>query len=133
MPASPKRGGAVIEPRSYTTNFRKFGNTSGRLTQGPVVTPQQGAAEVQHALCNRIREYLLDEAVTLKAFCEKTELPEGLSYERLYRISNGTTMMGLTDIMFWTTIIPDFADTLTWAVNRLHVPTLAHEADDIAK
>ena len=70
-------------------------------------------------LSNTIREYLLDNNTTLKAFCDQRELPEGLSYERLYRISNGTTMMGLTDVMFWTAIIPTFGATLTTTINNL--------------
>ena len=98
----------MIEPRSYTSNPRKFAHTGSRLRDGPIETPQHGAAELQHVLCNRIREYFLDTDTTLKAFCDQRELPEGLSYERLYRISNGTTMMGLTDLMFWATVIPDF-------------------------
>ena len=119
MPASPKHGGAVIEPRSYTSNPRKFAHTGSRLRVGPIETPQAGAAELQHVLSNTIREYLLDNNTTLNAFCDQRELPEGLSYERLYRISNGTTMMGLTDVMFWTAIIPTFGATLTTTINNL--------------
>ena len=112
MPAKPKRGGAVIEPRSYTSNPKKFAHTGSRLRDGSIATPQHGAAELQHLLCNRIREYFLDTDTTLKTFCDTRELPEGLSYERLYRISNGTTMMTITDVMFWSSVIPDFTTTL---------------------
>ena len=121
MPAKPKRGGAVIEPRSYTSNPKKFAHTGSRLQDGPIDTPQHAAAELQHLLCNSIREHLLDTDTTLKAHCDAVELPEGLSYERLYRMSNGTTMMNLTDLMYWVTVIPDFAATLGTSLD-----TLAH-------
>jgi len=42
-----------------------------------------------------------------------------LTLERFYRISNGTTMMGLTDIMFWAAYIPGLTDTLHETMNRL--------------
>ena len=119
MPAKPKRGGAVIEPRSYTSNPKKFAHTGSRLQDGPIDTPQHAAAELQHLLCNRIREHLLDTDTTLKAYCDAVELPEGLSYERLYRMSNGTTMMSLTDLMYWLTVIPDFAATLGTSLDTL--------------
>lgn len=119
MPRTPKRGGAVIEPRSYADNTKKFGNTSTRLRSGELQSPQHGAAELQHALSNTIREHLLDNDTTMKAFCDQRDLPEGLSYERLYRISNGTTMMGLTDVMFWTALIPTFGVTLTTMIHNL--------------
>ena len=119
MPAKPKRGGAVIEPRSYTSNPKKFAHTGSRLQDGPIDTPQHAAAELQHLLCNRIREHLLDTDTTLKAYCDAVELPEGLSYERLYRMGNGTTMMNLTDLMYWMTVIPDFAATLGTSLNTL--------------
>jgi hypothetical protein len=121
MPRTPKPGGAVVEPRSYTDNAKKFGNTSTRLRAGQTESPQHGAAELQHVLTNKIREYLLDQDLSLKSFCEKTSLPPGLTYERFYRISNGTTMMGLTDIMFWTARIPDFADTLYSTVSKIAI------------
>ena len=55
----------------------------------------------------------------MKAFCEQRTLPDGLSYERFYRISNGTTMMGMTDIMFWASVIPGFAATMDRAIRNL--------------
>jgi hypothetical protein len=119
MVASPKRGGAVIEPRTYTDMPKKFAQTTTRLTAGLIQTPQHGAAELQHALSNTIREYLLDRGTTLRQFCDHGQLPTGLSYERLYRISTGSTMMGLTDILFWTAVIPGFIDTLTTTMNHL--------------
>lgn len=112
MPRPPKPGGAVIEPRSFTDNPKKFGMTSSRLTPGPVMSPQQGAAEMQHALSNKVREHLLDIGMDLRAFCASTEMPTGLSYERLYRSGNGTTMLGLTDIVFWSAHIPGFVNLL---------------------
>jgi hypothetical protein len=119
MVASPKRGGAVIEPRTYTDNPKKFAQTTTRLTAGPIHTPQHGAAELQHALSNTIREYLLDRGISLQQFCADYALPTGLSYERLYRISNGSTMMGLTDILFWSAVIPGFTGALTTTMNNL--------------
>jgi len=118
MPRPPKPGGPTIEPRSFTDNPKKFGATSSRLAPGPVVSPHQGAAEIQHALSNKIREQLLDRGLDLKTFCAETPLPAGLTYERFYRISNGTQMMGLTDLAFWATQIPDFTDVLHVAVTR---------------
>jgi hypothetical protein len=124
MPRAPKPGGVTIEPRSFTDNPRKFGETSTRLTVGPVTSPHQGAAELQHALSNSIREYLLDRGLDLRTFCASATLPAGLTYERFYRISNGTTMMGLTDLIFWATLIPDFAETLNAAIARVTESTL---------
>lgn len=119
MPRPPKPGGAVFEPRSFTDNPKKFGNTSSRLTAGPIDTPQQAAAELQHALSNKIREHLLDVGLDLKSFCAERTLPAGLSFERFYRISNGTTMMALTDLTFWAGEIPDFAVTIHNTVSKV--------------
>jgi len=119
MPRPPKVGGAVIEPRSFTDNPKKFGMTSSRLTPGPVMSPQQGAAELQHALSNKVREHLLDIGMDLRAFCESTEMPAGLSYERLYRSGNGTTMVGLTDIVFWSAHIPGLVDLLSETLRKV--------------
>jgi hypothetical protein len=118
MPRPPKPGGVTIEPRSFTDSPKKFGATSTRLRPGPVETPQHAAAELQHVLCTAIREYLLDRGLDLRAFCAQNVLPPGLSYERFYRISNGSTMMGLTDLMFWAAHIPHFTDTLHAAAAR---------------
>lgn len=109
----------MFEPRSFTDKPKKFGNTSSRLTAGPIDTPQQAAAELQHALSNKIREHLLDLGLDLKSFCAERTLPDGLSFERFYRISNGTTMMGLTDLMFWARAIPDFADDIHRTVSKV--------------
>jgi len=119
MPRPPKPGGVVIEPRSYTDNAKKFGRTNQRLTNGPINTPQHAAAELQHALSNTIREHLLEEGRTLKAFCENTALPPGLSFERISRIANGTTMMGLTDLMFWAAHIPEFTNTIHQTIQTI--------------
>lgn len=119
MPRSPKPGGVIVEPRSFTDNPKKFGNTSTRLQPGAPQSPQHAAAELQHVLTNAIREYLLDHDQSLKSFCEATPRPAGLTLERFYRISNGTTMMGLTDIMFWAAYIPGLTDTLHETMNRL--------------
>jgi hypothetical protein len=126
MPRPPKQGGPTIEPRAFTDVPKKFGATSSRLASGPVISPQQGAAELQHALSNTIREYLLDRGLTLKAFCTETTLPDGLNFERFYRISNGTTMMGLTDIAFWATQIPGFTEAVTAALTRV-----VHDSDSV--
>ncbi|MBC7593789.1 MAG: hypothetical protein H7288_07615 [Kineosporiaceae bacterium] len=119
MPRPPKPGGAVFEPRSYTDNRKKFGLTSSRLTTGPITSPQQAAAELQHSLSNKIREHLIDIGGDMKSFCAARELPLGLSYERFYRIANGSTMMALTDLMFWTRVIPHFSDHITATMLRL--------------
>jgi len=119
MPRSPKPGGVIVEPRWFTDNPKKFGNTGTRLQPGAPQSPQHAAAELQHVITNAIREYLLDHDQSLKSFCETTSLPAGLTLERFYRISNGTTMMGLTDIMFWAAYIPGLTDTLHETMNRL--------------
>jgi hypothetical protein len=102
----PKPGGAVFEPRSLATNRKKFGNSSSRLTSTNVESPQQAAAEVQHAIANRIREYLLDQNSDLKSYCANATLPTGLNYERFQRINRGETMITLTDLMYWAHVIP---------------------------
>ena len=106
MPRPPKPGGAVFEPRSLATNRKKFGNSSSRLTSINVESPQQAAAEVQHAIANRIREYLLDQNADLKSYCARATLPAGLNYERFQRINRGETMITLTDLMYWANVIP---------------------------
>jgi hypothetical protein len=119
MPRQPRPGGVTIEPRTFTDNPKKFGATSSRLAVSPVETPQQGAAELQHAVSNVVREHLLDLGLNLKSFCAENELPEGLRYERFYRISNGTQMMGLTDLMFWADRIPGFGAAVHTAIDRV--------------
>jgi hypothetical protein len=125
MGRPPKPGGAVIEPRSYTDVPKKFGLTTSRLAAGAVDSPQQHAAELQHALVNKIREHLLDRGMDLKAYCDATKLPSGLSYDRFYRISTGAGMMGLTDLMYWSGVIPDFAETAACVMQAV-----AAQADD---
>ena len=83
------------------------------------MSPQQGAAELQHALSNKVREHLLDIGMDLRAFCASTEMPAGLSYERLYRSGNGTTMLGLTDIVFWSAHIPGLVDLLSETLRKV--------------
>ena len=119
MPRPPKSGGAVFEPRTFAENRRKFGRSGSRLLSHKIESPQQGAAELQHAVANRIREYLLDVNTDLKTFCEKAELVSGLSYERFQRINRGETMMTLTDLMFWATVIPNFHEFVAQVVYRL--------------
>ena len=119
MPRPPKPDGAVFEPRAFAENRRKFGRSGSRLLSHNVGSPQEGAAELQHAVTNRIREHLLDVNTDLKTFCEKAELVRGLSYERFQRINRGETMMTLTDLMFWATVIPRFAEFVGKAVYKL--------------
>ena len=119
MPRAPKPGGAVFEPRSLADNRKKFGHTSSLLLPHEVRTPHEGAAELQHTIANRIREYLLDKNTDLKSFCESTELAPGLTYERFQRINRGETMMTLTDLMFWATAIPRFHEFVGRAVYKL--------------
>jgi len=124
MSDTPAPGGdrAIFEPRSLLSDTKKkFGRSSSRLFP-EIQSPQQGAAELQHAIANKVREYLLDEATTLQKFCDDTPLPAGLTYDRFQRMNRGETMMTLTDIMFWATQIPDFARFLGGTVHRLTAP-----------
>lgn len=116
MPRAPKPGGVAFEPRSFTDNPKKFGQTSQRLNVEPTSSPQHAAAEFQHSLCNTIREYLLDKGMSLRSFSDNTALPSGLTYERFYRIANGSAMMSLTDLMFWASIDPRIADAVARAI-----------------
>lgn len=119
MPRSPKPGGAVFVPHSLAVNKKKFGRTTSRLNLGDVGSPQQEAAELQHALANRIREYLLDENTDLMKFCDRAPLPRGLSYDRFQRILRGDTMMTLTDLMFWAGVVPEFANFVNSAIQKI--------------
>ncbi len=132
MGRSPKPGGAVIEPRSYTDKPKKFGQTSSRLTTGVIASPQQAAAELQHALVNRIREHLLDEGLDLRGYCKVTALPSGLTAERFYRLSTGEGMMGFTDLMYWASVIPDFAETAARVIDTVVVKPAAKDEVDSA-
>jgi len=107
MPKSPKPDGAIFEPRSITDNRRVFGQSHSRLLDRATQSPQEGAAEFQHAVANRIREHLLRKKTSLSKFCKDADLPAGLSYERFQRIGRGETMMTFTDLMFWAKEIPD--------------------------
>jgi hypothetical protein len=118
MPRLPKPGGAVFVPHSLADNRKKFGKSTSRLTAGEIASPQQEAAEVQHAIANRIREYLLDQNTDLFKYCAQTPLPRGLSYDRFQRIFRGETMMTLTDLMFWAGQIPDLAEFAHSAIQR---------------
>jgi hypothetical protein len=122
MAETPKQGGAIFEPRSLLDNKKKFGRSGSRLFP-EIQSPQQGAAELQHAITNKVREYLLDEATNLQKFCHDTSLPVGLTYDRFQRMNRGETMMTLTDLMFWATQIPDFARFLGGTVHRLNMPS----------
>ena len=120
MPRPPKPGGAVFVPRSFVANPKKFGRSGTRLAGNDVIaSPHQGAAELQHAIANRVREYLLDENTTLRAYCERNRLAAGLTHERFERILRGETMLTLTDLMFWATEIPDFADFIGTTLSAL--------------
>ena len=90
-----------------------------RLAGDVIESPHQGAAELQHAIANRVREYLLDENTTLRAYCERNRLAAGLTHERFERILRGETMLTLTDLMFWATEIPDFADFIGTTLSAL--------------
>ena len=118
MPRSPKPGGAVFVPHSLADNRKKFGKSTSRLTTGEIATPQQEAAEVQHAIANRIREYLLDQNTDLLKYCSETPLPRGLSYDRFQRILRGETMMTLTDLLFWVGQVPDLAEFAHTSIRR---------------
>ncbi|WP_148040165.1 hypothetical protein [Cryobacterium tepidiphilum] len=118
MPRPPKPGGAVFVPRSYASNRKKFGNSSTRLG-AEVSSPQQAAAELQHAIANKVREYVLDHHSDLKAYCDKEHLPAGLSYERLQRIMRGETMMTFTDLMYWGRRIPALGSFVGEAVTEI--------------
>lgn len=106
-------------PRSFADNRKKFGRTGTRLTAGPVDSPHQSAAELQHAIANRVREYLLDENTTLRAYCENRPLAAGLTNDRFERIMRGETMITLTDLMFWAAEIPDFSNFMGATVGEL--------------
>ena len=119
MPRSPKPGGAVIEPRSFATVTGKFGKTSTLLGDGPIETAQRAAAELQHAISNHIREFLIDQATTLRRFCAATDLPSGVTYERLYRINAGVSMLTMTDLAFWNAHVTDLPEFVAEAMRRL--------------
>jgi hypothetical protein len=121
MPRPPKPGGAVFVPRSFATR-KKFGRSSSRLTSNSIESPQQAAAELQHAIANRIREYLLDQDTDLKAHCEDNKLPEGLNYGRFQRINRGETMITITDVMYWVGQIPDLASDIHAAMDAVAGP-----------
>jgi hypothetical protein len=95
-----------------------------------VESPQQGAAELQHAITNRIREYVLDHG-DLKQYCDNTDLPAGLSFERFQRINRGETMITLTDVMYWASLIPNLAEFIGAAIDAIAKgeATPGHDAD----
>lgn len=109
MPRSPKTGGVVFSPRTYAVNPRKFGKSATRLSAEPLDTPQHAAAELQHAIINRVRECLLDDNHTLRSLAAEDHLPPGVTYDRLQRIARGETMLTLTDVMFWAKRYPQLA------------------------
>lgn len=122
MPRPPKLGGAVFEPRSLSGSRKKFGRSRDRLTAGDVESPQQAAAELQHAIANTIREYMLDQNMDLKTYCDTVDLPRGLTYERFQRINRGETMITLTDIMFWAGKIPGLAAFIGHTIASITTP-----------
>jgi hypothetical protein len=119
VPRSPKPGGAVIEPRSYATVTGKFGKTTTLLADAPIETAQRAAAELQHAIANHIREFLIDKATTLRSFCAAIEMPAGVTYERLYRINAGVSMITMTDLAFWSAHVADLPEFVAVAMRRL--------------
>ena len=119
MPRSPKPGGAVIEPRSYATVVGKFGKTTTPLVDAPIDSAQCAAAELQHAISNHIREFLIDQATTLRRFCTVTDMPSGVTYERLYRINAGVSMLTMTDLAFWNAHMTDLPEFVAETMRRL--------------
>lgn len=119
MPRSPKPGGAVIEPRSFAIVAGKFGKTSTRLEDVPIDTAQRAAAELQHAISNHVREFLIDQATSLRRFCTAVDMPSGVTYERLYRINAGASMLTMTDLAFWNAHVTDMPEFVAEAMRRL--------------
>ncbi|MCY7290405.1 MAG: hypothetical protein LH624_19720 [Cryobacterium sp.] len=122
MPRKPQPGGVVFEPRSLADNPKKFGRTSTQLATGPMETPHQAAAELQHAVANRIREHLLDQNTNIRTFCATNELPPGLSEDRSQRLLRGETMITITDMLFWARQIPDLAPFIGATLGQLTDP-----------
>jgi len=119
MPRSPKPGGAVIEPRSYATVDGKFGKTTTPLKDAPIDSAQRAAAELQHAISNHIREFLIDQATSLRNFCATNDMPTGVTYERLYRINAGASMLTMTDLAFWNGHMKDLPEFVAESMRRL--------------
>jgi len=108
-----------------STNKKKFGNSTSRLTTRVIDSPQQEAAELQHALANKIREFLLDQDTDLKRFttplpnATSDSLPDGLTYDRFQRILRGATMITTTDLMFWAGVVPGFSEFMAETMQAL--------------
>lgn len=128
MPRLPTPGGAVFSPRTFAANPRKFGNSSARLSDAEVETPQRAAAELQHAIVNRIRECLLDDNHSLRSLATEDILPRGISYDRLQRIARGETMLTLTDLMFWAQRYPELAAFIGETIAALTAPSVDEPA-----
>jgi hypothetical protein len=112
----------TIEPRSFASVAGKFGKTTTRLRDEPIDSAHRAAAELQHAISNRIREFLIDQGTTLPSFCAAVDLPPGITYERLYRINTGVAMLTMTDLAFWNTQIRDMPDFVAESLRGLQQP-----------
>lgn len=105
----PASGPFVFEPRSLVREWKQFGRSSGPLEPDEGVDPgdlRLRTAQLQHKVSNAVREALLREGITLKAFAENVQSP-GMSHDRLARIQRGKTLMQLADLVNWAGRFPE--------------------------
>lgn len=119
--------GFAFVPRSLVAQPKAFGAASGLLepAQGVDVTSERyRAAMLQHVMVVAVKgELLKSDGITPAAFVARLE-GRGLGEDRVRRIFRGETMAQLTDLMFWSALLPAVGAAISEFMTRN-----GHEAD----
>lgn len=95
----------TFQPRSLAAAPKQFGKSATDLTPaaGQIATgPKFAAAQLQHRVCNAVREALLAEGKSIDTFAEELRpIVPGMGYDRLVRVLRGETLMQVTDLVTW--------------------------------
>jgi len=123
IPASPPIARAwaltatTFKPRMFAASPKQFGKSAGELSPASGVKasdPRFLAAQLQHRVCNALRESLLADGQTVTDLAgELTPLVPGMSYDRLVRVLRGETLMQMADLTTWASRYPAVRRILT--------------------
>ena len=95
----------TFQPRSLAAAPKQFGKSATDLTPaaGQIATgPKFAAAQLQHRVCNAVREALLAEGKSIDSFAEELRpTVPGVGYDRLVRVLRGETLMQIADLVTW--------------------------------
>jgi hypothetical protein len=97
---------ASFEPRRFITLPAQFGKSSMPLAAAADIQPEDPrllAAQLQHLVCNALRESLLAIGQTPETFARNLSATiPGMGYDRLSRLMRGKTVIQLADLLAWS-------------------------------